>query len=121
VRLGNDVDTSDDPKAYMRLRVIIPVAVSIVLTACSLRQEDASARSDVVRSKEDAIKIAKSTWGSLDLRGRLLHADLDDGKWVVQRAWHRGDPTEEAVIIDARTGRAKRSSTEVTVLDLNRR
>jgi hypothetical protein len=105
----------------MRLRVLLPLAAAVVLVACSSASQNEPTKPDLVRSREDAIVIASSTWAELKLPDRPLRAGLDAGKWIVQRVWRVGDPTEEAVIIDAKTGRAERSSTEVMVTNLNRR
>ncbi len=102
----------------MRLRPSMPLAILVVMAACSPGVETMR---DVVRSKEEAIVVARSAWAGLDLRDRRLRAGAVEGKWVVQREWREGDPTEEAVIIDARTGQAERSSTVVRVMHLNRR
>lgn len=81
--------------------------------------QETSADSYVVRSEAQAIAIAKATWTDLDLRDRKLKVGLDEGDWVVQRERRAGEPTEEALIINAGTGAARRSSTGVTTVYLN--
>src|SRR5690349_14183611 len=98
----------------MPLRRAVVCLMTFTVAACS-------SPADAVRTNEDAIAIAKAEWGVAFVAGRKLRSARENQTWVIQREWRAGDATEEAILIDARTGQAKRSSTTTGTVVWNRR
>ena len=65
---------------------------------------------DAAPSKAQAISIARAEWGADFIGDRKLRAERREGQWIVTRERRAGDPSEDSVFIDARSGRLRRSS-----------
>lgn len=74
---------------------------------------------DAVRSKEQALAIAKAEWGDTLVRDRALRVARYESDWIVTREWRAGDSSEESILVDAKSGLVSRSSVQTGTLVLD--
>lgn len=69
--------------------------------------------SETIKTKQQALSIAKTSWGEATVGDRRLKVSRGRNFWVVVREFRKGDPTQEALLISIATGEARPTSARI--------